>query len=109
MICDRLHRGLEAVFMRHVTRLVAALIFIAVSGFPQTNRGQLVGTVTDASGSIIPGAAISALNPETAVKIEAITNDAGQYQMYLPFGRYEVRTSANGFSPLVSSGVIVST
>src|SRR5713101_4202350 len=95
--------------MRHVIRLVAALIFIGVAGLSQTNRGQLIGTVTDASGSSIPGAAISALNPETAVKIGAITNAAGQYQMYLPFGRYEVRTSANGFSPQLSSGVIIST
>ena len=91
--------------MRHVTRLVTGLILISVAGLAQTNRGQLIGTVTDASGSVIPGATIAAVNPETAVKIEAISNDAGQYQMYLPFGRYEVRATAKGFSPLLSSGV----
>ena len=90
-------------------RLIAALTILSVIGLCQTNQGQLTGTVNDASGSRIPGAAISTVNPETSVKYEAVTNDAGQYQIYLPFGRYEVRVSAKGFSPQLSSGVIIST
>jgi hypothetical protein len=95
--------------MLHVIRVVMGLMFLSVVGFCQTNRGQLIGTVTDASGSSIPGATISTLNPETSVKLEAKSNDAGQYQIYLPFGRYEVRVTANGFSPQLSTGVIIST
>jgi hypothetical protein len=95
--------------MLQTIRLVACLAFVCIVGLAQTNRGQLTGTVTDATGASIPGASISAVNPETSVKIEAITNQAGLYQMYLPYGRYEVRASANGFAPQVSSGVIIST
>src|SRR5437016_362 len=90
-------------------RLVAGLALLSAMGLCQTNQGQLIGTVNDASGSRLPGAAISTVNPETSVKYEAVTNEAGQYQMYLPFGRYEVRVSASGFSPQLSSGVIIST
>src|SRR6266852_3187865 len=76
--------------MRHVIRVVLALGIFSSAVLSQTNRGQLVGTVTDAAGASIPRAAVSAVNPETSVKFEGVSNEAGQFQIYLPFGRYEV-------------------
>src|SRR5712692_4791342 len=101
-------QSLEAV-MRHVVRVVLALGIFSSAVLSQSNRGQLVGTVTDAAGASIPRAAISAVNPETSVKFEGVSNEAGQFQIYLPFGRYEVRVSAAGFTTQTSTNVIIST
>jgi len=95
--------------MRHVIRVVLALGIFSSAVLSQTNRGQLVGTVTDAAGASIPRAAVSAVNPETSVKFEGVSNEAGQFQIYLPFGRYEVRVSAAGFTTQTSTNVIIST
>jgi hypothetical protein len=95
--------------MRHVIRVVLSLGIFSSAALSQTNRGQLTGTVTDAAGASIPRTAVSAVNPETSVKFDGVSNEAGQFQIYLPFGRYNVHVSATGFATQTSTNVIIST
>jgi len=44
---------------RHV-RLLALFVFFALNAFSQT--AQLTGTVTDPTGSVVPGAKVVAIN-----------------------------------------------
>jgi hypothetical protein len=60
--------------------------------------GSIEGTVTDASGSVLPGAAVVVKNMETNVTRDLVTDAAGRYRATaLQPGRYEVSVSLAGF------------
>jgi len=74
--------------------------------YAQVVGATLSGTVTDASGAIVPNAHVSVRNPATGVNREVTVDAVGFYTApnLLP-GNYEVRFSAPGFTTGVNSGV----
>ncbi len=96
--------------VRIVQRLacVASLILcIAATGLAQnTNSGDIRGTITDSSGSVVPGVAITVLNTGTGVSRELVTNEAGIYDTasILP-GTYKLTFSKEGFNKVVRDGI----
>src|ERR1700690_3957373 len=74
----------------------------------QAGRGGISGTVSDASGAIVPGASVSATNDSTGAKLTTVTTAAGIYTFVsLAPGLYEVTASAKGFSTVVQTGISV--
>jgi hypothetical protein len=74
----------------------------------QAVTGTLVGTVTDATGAILPGASVSIKNQSTSAVSSAITNESGNFDLtFLPPGTYAVTVSATGFQKKITSGVNV--
>src|SRR2546426_381383 len=73
----------------------------AVGSFPafaQEFRATIGGTVTDASGASIPGAAIVVVETRTGTKSETVSDTAGQYVVpFLAPGEYEVNVRLEGF------------
>jgi hypothetical protein len=65
----------------------------------QAISGDLVGTVTDATGAIVPNATVTATNNATNVKSSATTSASGVYRLsnLLP-GDYSVSATATGFN-----------
>lgn len=64
----------------------------------QGTSGNLAGSVTDATGAIIPNAKITILNPVSGFSQTTVTDSEGQYHLTnLPFNRYHVVASAQGF------------
>jgi carboxypeptidase family protein/TonB-dependent receptor-like protein len=64
----------------------------------QVLYGSIVGTVTDQTGALVPGAHVTATSPLTGLKREADANTAGQYSIpNLPEGTYNLTVSAKGF------------
>jgi hypothetical protein len=75
----------------------------------QTVTGTMQGTVTDSSGAVLPGVAITIRNDETGGRREVVTNEVGFYSApYLPIGRYTVTASLDGFQTVVHEGIRVS-
>lgn len=65
----------------------------------QTITATVRGTITDPSGAIIPGAAVTATNVETGVVSRTRSDAAGAYNIqFLPIGRYEISVTASGFT-----------
>jgi len=65
--------------------------------------GALVGTVTDSSGSAIPGVSIKVRNVGTGATREVTSNGQGNYDVdLLEPGDYEIIASHSGFSNLAS-------
>src|SRR5438093_8929293 len=83
---------------------VAALCLFAVSAlWSQTATGRIVGTVTDPTGAVIPGASITVTNADTRINYEALTNEQGAYQApLLPIGTYTVAADVPGFQKAVT-------
>src|SRR3989454_1899996 len=73
-------------------------LFFAMNGFAQVINATLSGTVTDATGALIPGVGITATQTETGVVSTAVTNESGTYQFpSLQPGPYRVAASLPGF------------
>jgi hypothetical protein len=86
--------------MRRLIVVASALLglFLAVHAFGQD--ASLSGTVTDASGAVIPGATVTATNEATGVVSKSTTNSAGVYNFIrLQFGAYTVKAEQKGFQP----------
>src|SRR5881397_336912 len=87
--------------------IIAALcllspIYIAA----QTSNATLGGTVSDATGALIPGVTITATNTGTGIVTTVLTNEAGAYQFAsLQTGSYQVTAELSGFQTQTRSGV----
>jgi hypothetical protein len=74
----------------------------------QLDRGEITGTVQDPSGAVVPNAAITLINDDTAVREVTKSTATGTYVFddVLP-GKYSIEAQANGFRKYVVHGVIV--
>jgi hypothetical protein len=87
--------------------IVISLILFS-SAIAQTVTGTLSGTVTDATGAVIPNVPVTVRNSETGFSRTINTNGEGKYSMpFLPLGNYEVTVEAAGFQKVVKTGVVI--
>ena len=82
--------------------LAIAILTAVIPAFAQsTGTATLVGTVTDSSGLVIPGAKVTVVNTETAFRSETVTSSEGGYYVpYLSPGTYQITIEASGFKRL---------
>jgi Carboxypeptidase regulatory-like domain/TonB-dependent Receptor Plug Domain len=89
-----------------IRRVIFALFVIFFSfGLPSLraqsagNSGTIVGTVTDITGAIVPGATVSVQNPVSGYTKTITSDDQGRYQFTnLPLNPYHLVITATGFS-----------
>src|SRR5690242_12673732 len=85
---------------------VAVLLISAPLAIGQLPVATILGTVRDASGAVVPDAALSARNIETGQSRTASSSQDGSYRFSsLPVGAYEVRVEHPGFQTGVRSGL----
>src|SRR6202521_4239900 len=71
---------------------------LSVCAFGQTTNATLGGTVSDASGALIPGVTVTATNTATGIVITVVSNESGAYQFAsLQTGTYKVTAELPGF------------
>jgi hypothetical protein len=71
-------------------------------------QGSISGTVTDSSGSVVPGVKVTILNNATNVSATVTTSAHGEYVVPdLPPGTYTVTVELTGFQKAVREGVLV--
>src|SRR5580700_1296884 len=81
-----------------VAALLFAMVFSSVSLVGQSATGNLSGTVTDASGAVIPNATVTLTDEATNTKRETVSNNSGVFNFAaVPPATYTVTISANGF------------
>src|ERR1700677_1619727 len=74
----------------------------------QNSYGSSVGTITDNSGAVVAGAAVTLTNIDTGDRRTATTNASGDYQFVnLPPGNYKVDVEDTGFKRFSRSNVLV--
>lgn len=90
--------------------IAALLLILIVPGFAQetTVKGNLAGSVVDATGAVIPGAKVTATGPIGVKTTE--TDQAGDFEFpLLTLGMYSVRIEKEGFKGYDVKGVEVVT
>jgi hypothetical protein len=81
---------------------------LASSAQPQTSRGSVAGTVTDASGAVIPAAAVELINEKSGVTRSTTTNEDGIYRFEaVDPGLCDVKIGKAGFNAYSKLGITV--
>ena len=71
---------------------------VAIGVFAQANA-TVGGTASDTTGALIPGVRITAINVNTGVSLNVVTNESGSYQFAsLQPGVYKMSASLPGFT-----------
>ena len=91
---------------RRLSVLCISVLFTAHLAFAQVNTGTISGTVQDASGAAIAGAAVTVRHVDTGTTRTLVTDTGGRYTAPdLPLGNYEVQAQQPGFQTEVRSGI----
>ncbi len=78
--------------------LLALLLCGGSAAHAQLTTADIVGTITDPTGAVIPNASIVVLNLDTHEQRSATSNSSGEYQVtLLPVGRYSVTVKVPNF------------
>jgi hypothetical protein len=89
---------------------LAITLLLCSAAFPVAAQvtGSITGTVSDATGAVVPGAKVVVLAPETGVRRPAVANSVGEYLVTdLSQGSYTVTVTAAGFKTFVAKDVIL--
>jgi hypothetical protein len=85
--------------LRHAIVILAIIILALTSlSAAQESYGSLSGTVHDATGAVIAGASVFAVNTTTSQSFAANSNSVGKFVFQqLPLGTYDVKVRIAGF------------
>ena len=95
-----------------VNRVVSCLLALVLLGsgvaYAQSTFATITGTVTDASGAIVPNAKITVTNVQTNVPSIVQSNAAGVFVVaQLNPGTYSLQAAASGFNAYVVSDIVL--
>ena len=92
-----------------MSRLFSVLLVITFSfslAAAQVTTGDLLGTVSDATGAVLPGVEVTVTHVDTGISRTFITGDEGRYTVSnLSLGDYELVASLPGFQTAVRDGI----
>lgn len=95
--------------LRH--RFLLAALAIALSGpaaWAQSTFGSFIGTVTDPSGAVVPGATVTVTNTGTEAMRSVTTSADGTYQIAnLDAGTYRIVVSLSGFADATQTATLL--
>src|SRR3979490_179034 len=93
---------------RNSVVLLTFVFFVTTAAFSQLTTADIVGTVTDATGAVIPNAAVVITNLGTNAKRTSQTNGSGDYTFtLLPVGHYSISVKAGGFQESLNKDLSV--
>jgi hypothetical protein len=88
---------------RHARSIMAAIVVLVISLMApalraQTDTGSIIGTVTDASGAVVPAATITVTNLDTnrAVSVKSLADGSFAVNA-LPIGNYKAEATKQAF------------
>ena len=85
--------------MSRIVGTALLLLLLASAAAAQTTTSTIEGTVTDATGAVVPGAEVKVTGATLAAERSATTNAQGFYRITaLPAGNYTLAITAKGFA-----------
>ncbi len=96
--------------MKLTTLAVVLLCVLCLSFAPSLNAqlttATLIGTVTDSTGAVVPGARVTVVNADTHYTNTVTTNSSGDYRIdLLPVGTYSMTVEAPGFKKFLQTNI----
>lgn len=101
-------RNKRTCFLQTATSAFLLIVLLSASGAFAQTTGTILGTVTDSSGSVVPGVTITVTNEGTSATRMLTTDQVGLYRAeLLPVGRYSVEVGKTGFKTTKVIGIQV--
>src|ERR1039457_5636384 len=76
--------------------------------FQGAGSGTITGSISDATGAVVPAANVTIRNTETGIERKTQTSDAGVYTAaFLPPGHYSLEAGKSGFSSVLHKDLIL--
>src|SRR5437764_8151998 len=86
-----------------LTSIILCIAF-SLPAFAQTRGGETNGTVTDSTGAVVPGAAVTLTNQGTNIQSTATTNNNGYFVFVnVQPGAYKLKVEKTGFKAVESA------
>jgi hypothetical protein len=88
-----------------VTRalFVGAMLLLPV--IAQAQEATITGTVTDATGAVLPGVTVVAVHEASGNQFEGVTDGRGLYRIPVRVGTYRIAATLPGFTRIERAGV----
>src|SRR3984893_693796 len=83
--------------------LVCALLALPVDGYAQ--EATISGTVTDATGAVLPGVTVTAVLEASGNNFGTVTDARGDFRIPVRIGVYRITTELQGFRTATRTGV----
>lgn len=97
--------------VKRLTTIAVVCLFsmLCAGTLKAQETADIVGTVTDTSGAVIPGAAVTLTNIGTNIQQTTVTNSTGDFVFnLLQVGAYSVKVEAKGFKSFVAPNISLS-
>src|SRR5262245_52268513 len=104
------YADLSGGFTMQIPKALLFILLFATAALPQAqmSAGDITGTVTDQSGGVVPGAAVTVTNTGTGAVRSTETLPFGTYRfVLLPPGVYEMKMQAPGLATYGRSSIQV--
>ena len=87
---------------------ILALVLCTVPAAAQTTSTEVLGTVADSTGAVIPKARVTLLRVSTGERRQTVTDGNGNYSFPLiEIGDYTVTVAMEGFKTQTEKGITV--
>src|SRR5262245_24283463 len=87
---------------------IMTLMALSLIAWAQTSRGSVSGLVTDSTGAVLPGAAVTLVNTQTGVSRTTVTNGEGAYRFdAVDLGLYSITISTPNFGAVTKTNIEV--
>jgi hypothetical protein len=101
--------SLRTVGRASIALCFACLLWLCAAPAWAQETADVVGTVTDASGAVVPGATVTLTNTGTGVVQTAATNGSGDFDFtLLQVGSYSIKVEAKGFKSFTVPSIALS-
>jgi hypothetical protein len=94
---------------RQICAALFAALMLGAFALTQEIYATLIGTVTDPTGAVVPGASVIVHNNDTDTDVRTVTSDnSGNFSVTnLPAGVYTITVRVSGFKTYASSNVVL--
>ena len=95
-----------SMMIRRVVKLsivIGAVLALPLAGYAQ--EATVSGTVTDATGGVLPGVTVTALHEASGNTFVAVTDERGVYRIPVRAGVYRITVELAGFTTITRSGL----
>ena len=88
--------------------VLAICLCVSLPAAAQKVTGTIRGTVTDPSGAVVSGAAITVAGVDTGTAYNAVSSSSGAYRIQdMKLGAYNVKVAMTGFKTAERTGVVI--
>src|SRR5271170_1453459 len=78
--------------------VIMVMLLVSALAPAQDATGRIIGTISDATGAVIPNVQVTVIDTATAISRKTTTNQDGYYQVLaLPIAAYKVTAEHDGF------------